>query len=248
MTKHYKPLRKAIAMIELIFSIVIMGIVMLSAPMMLTTATKSTLVSFQQESIAIAAAHANTLMTYAWDEKNTESYAGGALQSRILTVSAAGGDPELNVRVGTRRIMDANLSSLSSTFGIADGNGTIAGLFTEVRKDDIDDFNGTSPSLSIANTTSTTAKSYQDDYMDINITLNTDISYLDDDINYNACGTTGNGCTFNRPFNGGDQVLSSNIKRIQVTLTSSNVSDKNILLKSFMCNIGAANPLREDNF
>jgi hypothetical protein len=246
MTK-YNTQRKAIAMIELIFAIVIMGIVMLSAPLMLTTATKSSLVAFQQESIAIAAAHANTLMTYAWDEKNTKSYSGGALQSRILTVND--GDPELVARIpGIRRIMDTNLSSLSSTFGNADGNGTIAGLFTELRNDDIDDFHGASPSLSIANATSTSAKSYQDDYMDINITLQTDVSYLDDDINYNSCGTTGNGCAFNRPFNGGDQVASSNIKRIEITLTSSNVSGKNILLKSFMCNIGAANPIKEDGF
>jgi len=239
--------RKAIAMIELIFAIVIMGIVMLSAPLMLTTATQSSLVAFQQESIAIAASHANTLMTYAWDEKNTKSYLGGALDSRILTVVA--GDPELNARIGgIRRVKDANLSALSSTFGQADGNNTIAGLFTEVRNDDVDDFHGASPSLSIPNATSTNAKSYQDDYMDINVTLQTDISYLDDDINYNSCGTTGNGCAFNRPFNAGDQVQSSNIKRINVTLTSSNVAGKKILLKSFMCNIGAANPIKEDGF
>jgi len=44
--------RKAIAMIELIFAIVVMGIVMLSAPMLVNKATQSSYVALQQESIA----------------------------------------------------------------------------------------------------------------------------------------------------------------------------------------------------
>jgi Tfp pilus assembly protein PilV len=250
-----KTQRKAIAMIELIFAIVIMGIVMLTVPLMISTTAQSTNVAFQQESIAIIASHANTLMTYAWDEKNTNSYSVdvGDLTHNVLTVS--NGDSDLNTsnRLSLskyERQPDANVSSLSTIFGTQDGNGSIFGLTAELIKDDIDDFHDTSTSLKIANGIATTALSYEDDYMDINITLDTDIAYFSDtpSSTYAAC-QTGGGCAFSRLFDDSEkQNPSSNIKRIKVTLTSGNVLDKKIILRSFMCNIGAANPKQESGF
>ena len=245
-----KTKRKAIAMIELIFAIVIMGIVMLSAPLMVSTATQSSSVAFQQESIAIAAAHANTLMTYAWDEKNTNSYKidSGGSPNNILTVANGHGDIDSAYRLiasAYLRTPDGNLSSVRGTFGGQDGNNSVLGLKAELIKDDVDDFHGASASLSIANGTSTSAKSFEDDYMDTDITLSTDIAYFNDSptSNYAACKTTG--CAFSKLFDDTEtQPASSNIKRIKVTLESGNVDDKKIILRSFMCNIGAATPLK----
>ena len=245
-----KTKRKAIAMIELIFAIVIMGIVMLSAPLMVSTATQSSSVAFQQESIAIAAAHANTLMTYAWDEKNTNSYEidSGGSPNNILAIVTGHTDIASASRLtgpAHLRTPDGNLSSVGGTFGGQDGNNSVLGLKAELIKDDVDDFHGASASLSIANGTSTSAKSFEDDFMDTDITLSTDIAYFKDDptSNYTACQTSS--CAFSKLFNDSEiQTPSSNIKRIKVTLESGNVADKKIILRSFMCNIGAATPLK----
>ena len=64
-------LRPAIAMIELIFSIVIMGIVMMSAPMLISTASNSTSVVLQQEGINQAVSRITMMLSYPWDEANT---------------------------------------------------------------------------------------------------------------------------------------------------------------------------------
>ncbi len=50
---HYTQIRRpAIAMIELIFAIVIIGIVLMSVPQLISTAAKSGYVTIQQEAIS----------------------------------------------------------------------------------------------------------------------------------------------------------------------------------------------------
>jgi len=229
--------RKAIAMIELIFAIVVMGIVMLSAPMMLTTATKSSTVAFQQESIAIAATHANSLLTYAWDEANTDTAFGSTLsilstQSPITALD----------RNDTRAMIPAMLRYKSSipTFASPAANFTAD---TDTIRDDVDDFNGASNSLRLT-TYGAGSSSGEDEYMDTTVTLATQVFYGKDRAsspNFNGCSST-TGCAFSNPFTaaaippGG----TTNVKYIQTTLTSTNAPDKNIVLKAFVCNIGSA--------
>jgi len=75
MIKH-TLFRPAIAMIELIFAIVIMGIVMMSAPMLVSTASKSGFVAIQQEGISEVASQLNMILSYAWDENNADPTLG----------------------------------------------------------------------------------------------------------------------------------------------------------------------------
>ena len=235
-----KPLlkqhRKAIAMIELIFAIVIMGIVMLSAPMMLTTATKSSEVAFQQESIAVIASHANSLLTYAWDEGNTDS----AFASTLSILSTGSTTAQLD-RNDTRSVIPAARRYKSSILTLA--SATLGGETGETRKDDIDDFNGFSNSLHITNYGSGST-SDEDEYMDINLSIQTNVRYIADaasSVDFSTC-TSGSGCAFSNPFTATAPTTTTNIKTIQTTLTSSNVADKSIVLKSFICNIGSAGP------
>ncbi len=93
--KH-TTMRPGIAMIELIFAIVIMAIVLMSAPMMIGTATKSSNVSLQQESIAIAAAEIGMILTHHWDEGDTNETTSAPI---LLTASIA----DLNEKVPTGR-------------------------------------------------------------------------------------------------------------------------------------------------
>jgi len=64
------PLRPAIAMIELIFAIVIIGITLLSAPMIISQSVQSINTNLKQEAIAAAASQISLILTYPWDEKS----------------------------------------------------------------------------------------------------------------------------------------------------------------------------------
>jgi len=235
--------RKGIAMIELIFSIVVMGIVLSSAPMLVSQSTNSSLVAFQQESIAIVSAQINTLSTYAWDEENTE------LKSPNSLLNVNNGNNELLQQDGTtkrginyalsfpvnrlRRYSDINISiavNASGTFG-ADGNATDGDT-----DDDIDDFI-VNPLILVSDGTGNQAN--EGEYMDRNITLTTAVTFgFDQASSYtNPTGIF----AFSQPFtdNGTPE---ENIKLITVTLTTdeATLADKTITLRAFMCNIGAA--------
>ena len=237
-------LRPAIAMIELIFAIVVMGIAMLSVPLMLDTASKSSNVAFQQESIAIIASHTNSMMTYAWDEQNTQDYS----PKSILNVSQ--GDAELDANrsmplVNRKLKIGANATN-NSTFGEGIELDIIAGVpSTETLNDDIDDFDGSDTNLTIAQEGKQI--STLGDYLDISIKMDTDVTYLDDTAGtYEKCNgiaKSGN-CSFSKNNSEWTAVTAgtTNIKLITTTLTSSNVAGKQIILRSFMCNIGAAQP------
>lgn len=251
-------LRPAIAMIELIFAIVVIGITIMSAPLLLSQSVKSNFTAFQQESIAIAATHASAVMTYAWDESNTE-----ANQRSILRVSH--GDPDLdqdlngsslraNITpknpISQRSRRFSSVSALTSIVATpllwSDGNSTV-----QDNLDDIDDFNVKPLSLTLySNTLNSTNEG---DYIDVNISIETQVDYgRDDGFNYTSTSGTPQ---FNKPFDSNKDMgtnQTTNIKRIITTLTSNaddaDLKSKNIVLQAFMCNIGAANPISVGGF
>jgi hypothetical protein len=237
-------LRPAIAMIELIFAIVVMGIALLSVPLMIDTANKSNSIAFQQESIAIIASQANSMMTYAWDERNTQTYS----PNRILRVSK--GDIELDGNttvVSEKRTLKNDENATKPGFFGEKIDPEIIGsvIHTESIPDDIDDFHGVDTNLTIAKAGDQI--STKGDYLDISIKIHTNVTYLDDTTaHYEKCNgviNSGN-CAFSKKSNEWNAVTtgSTNIKLITTTLTSTNVLDKQIILRSFMCNIGAAQP------
>jgi hypothetical protein len=235
----YKNFRPAIAMIELIFALVIMGIVLLSAPMLVSQATKSSFLAFQQESIAIVSAHANALMTYAWDEQNTLSQVN--FVNTILQVSN-NADSELNatnrIQPGKRSFNTANpLAVATVTLGT-----DLLGINESY--DDIDDFTDSNQSLTLAATGTVTVD--EGDYIDQNITLSTNVRYMTDNAAY---ATVTGAVVFNIPKT--FVATTTNIKYFTVSLTSNASSEelnkKEISLHGFVCNIGAAQPQSSEN-
>jgi len=228
--------RPGIAMIELIFAIVIMGIALMSAPMLISTATKSGYVAIQQESINEAASHLNMIMGYHWDEASADE----RYLDPILHVTA--GDTDLNESTGTGRRMGTPKESWRSfirTDGIRNLNASNASTFGfgtgkdggEIVKDDIDDFSATDTPLTLI------GSSTDIDYVDT-INIATTVSYIDD--NTTAGNYQVSGITFT-PNYASSPAGTTNIKHIQVSLTStSSVEelDKNIVLHAFSCNIG----------
>jgi Tfp pilus assembly protein PilV len=233
-------LRPAIAMIELIFAIVVMGIAMLSVPLMIDTASKSNAIAFEQESIAIIASHANAMMTYAWDEQNTQT---STTPNSILNVTNGDAKLDGNTTVANQKRSKADANATTSTFFGAKVDPEITGslIHPESIFDDVDDFHNVDTNLTIAKAGNQI--STKGDFLDIGIKMHTNVIYLDDTAaNYDNCSSN-NGCAFSKDSTQWTAASgTTNIKLITTTLTSTNVSDKNIVLRSFMCNIGAAQP------
>ena len=226
--------RPAIAMIELIFAIVIMGIVMMSAPMLISTASNSGYVAIQQEGINEAATQVSIMMDYPWDENNTVdtnttvlNVSSGFAQlngTLIMPKRRAGTPPNSNrVYLNDAGIDDTNASAIG-----LDGAETIANT------DDIDDFNGTTVNLNLI------AASVAD-YIEKGgaIQIARTVSYMNDNaLNYSTGGVSGI-LTYTPVF--ANTPPSTNIKRLQATLTSTsgvNELQKTIILHAFSCNIG----------
>ncbi len=218
--------RKAIAMIELIFAIVIMGIVLMSVPNLISVATKSGFVSMQQEAIAVASSQMSLILTKHWDENNVIDPATGIGSTAILVVS--NGTASLNSRNGAR-----NRTFILPSGGTANATsiGAEANDF-----DDIDDFTGTSMTLRNFSDTQVTAG----DIIDTNITIATVVTYTDDNTSTASDYNISNTIQYN--FSPVAATATSNIKAITITLTTDNPAEeleKNIKLNAFTANIGS---------
>ena len=219
-------LRAASAMIELIFALVVMGIVMMSAPQLISTALQSTSVGLQQESINEAASRLNMILTYPWDQNDTND----SCIPPVLYVS--NGDTELNEVGTTARRIGVDRNSSSHTF-ICNGKEFNASVIKVDGSNDIDDFIGTTTT----GLTTNASGSGGTDYIEKDtVQMTTTVTYINDDANYTPTSSTR---TFNYVPTAG--VPTTNIKEITVTLTSTSTTselNKTIVLKAFSCNIG----------
>jgi len=213
--------RPAIAMIELIFAIVIMGIALMSAPMLISSAAQSTSAALQQEGINEAASRINMILTYPWDQNDVND----SCIPPVLHVAA--GDSELNASGNSGRRVGVPIGTNSHTFycGSSEFNAsnmTIDGL------DDIDDFSGTTTLVTESSGSGGTDYIEQD-----TVQILTGIAYINDTADYANSPLT---------YVPGDvNGSSTNIKEIKVTLTSTSSAselNKTITLKAFSCNIG----------
>lgn len=243
-----RTFRNGIAMIELIFALVIMGIVMMSAPMLISQSQKSTVVVLQQEAIAAGASDLSMILSRHWDEADTNISIG----SPVLRVTNGSALLEPISASESRRTGTPGISSRNfrDNFG-NEQNATIPSRFGPViastlenddisnSYDDMDDFTTTN----MAGTLAIADAALRGDLVDTDantgsggMQFDTQIAYV---VDANATFNTSS-ITFN-PF---DTTVTgtSNIKMIQITVTSGgNVDEleKKIILKAFSSNIGA---------
>jgi Tfp pilus assembly protein PilE len=230
-----KRFKKGIAMIELIFAIVVIGIVLLSTPMLIQQSVKSGYVALQQEAIAAVSTHTAILLSKHWDEGDANNTSGIAPIIR-LTNEQAGSPFNLS------GIIDVNLSSRTTSIGGvnlvanpigADWNESTPDLF-----DDIDDYNNQTLDLTIFN--GELASTSEGEYVDQNITITTKISFADDRpvSDFNVTNIDAG----NKIFNNQDIPYQSHIKFVKAHLTTTNTSipelNKSITLNAFSCNLG----------
>jgi len=217
--------RPAIAMVELILAIVVMGIVMMAAPTLISTASKSTAVAMQQEGINEAVSRVNMILSYDWDQNTLNN---SCIPPVLHVVS---GDSELDEVGSTARRVGVPLTTTSHTFkcGNTELNASTALGMEGAVKDDIDDFTNTSLSEVLRGTGGT-------NYIEQDtVSIATSVYYTPDGANYA-------GSTVAYSFSPGTtSATSTNIKAISVTLTSTSTVDeltKTVILHGFSCNIG----------
>jgi len=215
-------LRPAIAMIELIFAIVIMGIVLMSAPRLISTASNSTTVVLQQEGINQAVSRISMVLGYPWDEADTnDSCIPPVLDVThgdiaLKPISATDSSRRIGVPLATRsrKFNSCGVHLNASSLGADAGD-----------LDDIDDF---------SNTSLVSAQHIGGgDYIETGtVSIATAVSYGDDNATYSGTTIT---------FVPGAGTATSNIKNINVTITSTSGVDelnKTITMKAFSCNVG----------
>lgn len=249
MRLKFSDKRPAIAMIELIFALVIMGIVMMSAPRLIRTSTQSSYVSLQQESIAAAIAQMNMITIKAWDGWDTNGSIGEPVLQTASTVlgqcPSGAGQPAGVTSASGRYCLGLNGSGPHSATPTSQfGMSASGGMETPGYLDDIDDYDGVEYNVTVP-AGEISFETHRGDYIDKNITISTHV-YYGDDTPRNAGdnpGSYGPTTTFANPFrHSNPSVGTTNIKLIQVRLTTANsaeeISDKNISLSAFMCNVG----------
>jgi hypothetical protein len=222
--------RGAIAMLELIFAIVVMGIALMSAPMLLSTSAKSVSVGLQQEGINEAVSRVVMVLSYPWDQNDVND----SCIPPVLKVSNGDSELEENGTTGRRYGVPPNKAR---TFFVCGGgakrlSATAIGK-EENTTDDMDDFSGSASSLVLV------GGGGDADYVEqTTVNIATTVSYIDDSAAYNTAAVT------YAPGSGGGGG-STNIKRVDVTLSSSSGASelqKSIKLSAFACNIGAVPP------
>ena len=231
--------RKAIAMIELIFAIVIIGLILMTAPMVISTATKSGYVALQQESIAAASSEIGMILTHHWDEEDTD-------QNLSAPILRATGDTDLNevddalgnptgLRAGTS--IYSKRTFLTSLGGRLDAT-AVGDLGHDLNdRDDIDDFTTLSSTLYEEESTTTS----DGDYIDKDIVLSTTVSYISDAPTSGSYTGTGVSIDFDLDTSAAAPGGTTNIKSVVVNLTTTKTDeemDKSIVLRAFSCNIG----------
>jgi len=245
--KKRKNFKQGIAMIELIFALVIIGIVLLSAPMLIQQSSQSNSVALQQEAIAAVASHTSILLTKHWDEVDANLSAGaiapilkttaGDDRFDFNTTSSRGGieDNITGRMISVQRGVNNDVVTLTASAIGSDGGDS----------DDIDDYDNTSLGLKLYAVGQETNASVGD-YVDLNLTMTTIVRYINDSpATFGRVSSTNNMQTeYGNAFIG-----TSNIKFVNVQLTTANPAlndtpelNKSILLQAFSCNIGAVVP------
>lgn len=234
-------------MIELIFAIVIIGIVLMSAPNLIRTAEKSGYVAIQQEAINEAASHLNMLMGYHWDENDTDerfldpilhvSHGASGLDEYINSGRRAGSPKESYRKFIRSDGKELNASSIGLDTGESQGD-----------EDDIDDFNGKTYHLTLIEITNNPWEDYVE--REENISIATNVSYVTDTAGSGGYMDPGGDDKITFHFDPSVATPTTNIKGITVSLTSASgvyELEKNITFRSFSCNIGATE-LEERHF
>lgn len=219
--------RHAFTLIELLFSITIMGLVLLSLPPLFSSTSKNIQEILKTEALTMAFTRNTNINSYFWDDRSYDY----KYDSFILDTQ---GDSELqrypNLSSQRRRTANKRKFYAIVTYSTIPANlGPDSGENNLDDYDDMDDFDNF---VQIVN-------KQKGDYV-IDFKLNSHIYYIDDSADYSQQTIT---LTITpTPIN-----KSTNVKMVETNVTTHD--DKPILiLRHFACNLGQARPLEEKSY
>jgi len=217
-------IRKAASMLELVIAIVVMGIAVMTLPMLLLKTQNNNEYTLQQEIILAARTKMGDTLTYRWDEHS--------LINDKIFVLVTNGDSELNVSSdGIRRIGHVKGDKRRKFFNDLNSSTPVANLGPEGGDlDDIDDFDGKTDTLQIGS--QVTSLDYH--YTDFNLT--TKVVYISDNANYSNQN-------LNFTFDTNASATTSSIKML--TLEVKGPNNIPFKIRSYSCNIGENELLRK---
>lgn len=209
--------RKAASMIELVVAIVVMGIAVMTLPLMLERTQASNQFAMQQEAIHAAKTNIGDIITFPWDENSLQGGVVGVLDTNSTEFKRY---PDKN---STRRIGHVEEDKRRKFFA-NETNATAIGSTTN-NTIDIGDFDGAETSLTGASPSEVAG--VLDYRFDFNMT--TIVRYIDD-TNFEFETT-------------GSETNTSNIKMIEVTMQDDDTLSK-FVLRAYSSNIGESQLLR----
>jgi len=212
--------RKAASMIELVIAIVVMGIAVMTLPLMLERTQASNQFAMQQEAIHAAKTNIGDIITFPWDENSLQGGVVGVLDTDTNNTKFKR-HPDKN---STRRIGHVEEDKRRKFFANETNASDIGGALTN-NITDIGDFDGAETSLTVAS--GTEVAGVLDYRFDFNMT--TIVRYIDDtNFKFETTGNTTN---------------TSNIKMIEVTMQDDDTLSK-FVLRAYSSNIGESQLLR----
>lgn len=226
-------MRQGSSMLELVIAIVVMGIAVMSLPLILLQTKSNNEFALQQETILAARTKLGDILTYAWDEEATNQLEGAF----VLDTNDTGSETELNKHTNSRRIghllADKRRKGFD-TFTQATAHnalGSDTGEVTLVAYDDIDDFHNSVQSLYNTGEAALNGLDYK--FTDINLT--TRVIYVDDSATYS------NQIINDFIFTTANANRRSNLKMIQIDVVG---AQTNFSLRAYSANIGESELLR----
>jgi prepilin-type N-terminal cleavage/methylation domain-containing protein len=216
--------RSGFSLVELVLSIVVIAIALMTVPLMIGQGAKSNQYALVQESILAARTKMGNILSYKWDD-----CASSASASIVRVIDVTAGDSQLDRNTTLRRVghIDEDLRRRMSDTEVNATLGQEGGIF-----DDIDDFDGESTTVS---TVGASTPEGEFDYLDKDLNLTTSIAYISDDANYSQQTLT---FDFNVSTTGTFSAANStNIKMVELNATSAN-RDFPFVFRIFSCNIG----------
>lgn len=220
-----RQLRKASSMIELVIAIVVMGIAVMTLPLMLERTQANNAFAMQQEAILAAKTHIGDIITFPWDENtlNTTTNVVAVLDTDSPNYNRF---PDAN---STRRVGHV-LQDKRRKFFTNETNASDIGAAATNNIIDIGDFDDTNSTLNQA-TTAIENAGILDYRYDFNMT--TKVRYITD--------TPAPTFVF---LTDGNKTVTSNIKMIEVKLQGDGIST--FSLRAYSSNIGESKLLRRD--
>jgi prepilin-type N-terminal cleavage/methylation domain-containing protein len=230
-------MRKAVSLIELIIAIVVMGIAVMSLPLILTQTQSNNALALQQEAILSTKAKIGFISSYPWDQNSWDG-TGGIF--RVLDTSASPSADNAFATADIRRIGHIQTDKRRRLWDVGHANRAPNNEVTAAStENDIDDFHNHNDDINITDPT-------QMDYI-FALTMTPEIVYLRDSLSANNYL---NSRTIQFDFNAINTETNTsrptNIKMITVRTVSQVGNDVNVSLRSFASNIGQSKILKRD--